>query len=290
MVSLRGDAAASPKAEAADKYNPSVEQVTSRNNAVVKRFRTVGREGRVGDTVLLDGGHLIEEALNSAIELSVVAFSDVAAVREAELLRRCTRSAVRVLTAPRTVLEAMSPVRHASGVVALAHVKTPDVAAAVMARPPQLILVLDSVQDPGNVGAAVRAAEAMGGTAVIAGRGTADPLGWKALRGSMGSAFRLPVTAASDMHDAMAIIRRAGIRTFATVPRGGTPLHRAALSGPSAVLLGGEGSGLSDELTRDSDERLTIEMRPPVESLNVSLAAALVLYEASRQRSNVAVR
>ena len=256
----------------------------------MKRFRAVAREGRADDTVLLDGGHLVEEALNSSIELGPVAFSDVAAVREADLVRRCTQSGVRVIRVPRTILDAMSPVRHASGVVALAQVKTPELATVVVARPPQLIIVLDSVQDPGNVGATVRAAEALGGTAVIAASGTADPLGWKALRGSMGSAFRLPVATASDMQDAMKTIRHAGIRTFATVPRGGTPLHRAALSMPSAVLFGGEGAGLSDELTRTADELLTIEMRAPVESLNVSIAAALVLYEASRQRPHVAVR
>ncbi len=85
-------------------------------------------------------------------------------------------------------------------------------------------------------------------------------------------------------------LRNERVRMLAAVARGGTPLGRVALDGPSAILLGGEGPGLSDELLAAADERLTIEMRPPVESLNVAISAALVLYEASRQRSHVAVR
>jgi TrmH family RNA methyltransferase len=124
---------------------------------------------------------------------------------------------------------------------------------------------------------------------VITGPGTADPFGWKALRGSMGSAFRLPVAAAVSLDAAVAAARDAGLRLFATVARGGTPLDRASLAGPAMILLGGEGPGLSDEMLERSDERLTIAMRAPVESLNVSVAAALIVYEASRQRTHVVI-
>jgi len=267
-----------------------VEQVTSRSNSIVKRFREVARNGRLEDTVLLDGAHLLDEALDSDVELDVVAFSEVAAVREDALLQRAMQRADRVITVPAAVLAAMSPVRQPSGIVALARVTTRNLDSIVRARPPQLILLLDGVQDPGNVGASVRATEALGGTAVIAGHGTADPLGWKALRGSMGSALRLPVAIATDQQDIVRAVRDTGLRIFATVPSGGTPLHRAALDQPAVIFLGGEGGGLSEQLKAAADEQLTIEMRSPVESLNVSIAAALVLYEASRQRANVAVR
>jgi RNA methyltransferase, TrmH family len=266
-----------------------VKQVTSRTNALVKRFRDVSREGRIDDTVVLDGAHLLDEALRSAVTLEVAAFSDEAAVRHARLVGECERSGARVVTLPASLANTISPVRKGSGVVALARIRMPELETVVTARPPQLLLVLDGVQDPGNVGAIIRTAEACGGSAVIACAGTADPFGWKALRGSMGSAFRLPI-AAADPGVVLQKIRRARIRTFAMVPRGGVPLHRANLAAPSAILLGAEGAGLSRELTEEVDEQLTIEMRSPVESLNVSVAAALVLYEASRQRAHVAVR
>jgi TrmH family RNA methyltransferase len=238
--------------------------------------------------VLLDGAHLLEEALNSEVELEVVAFSEVAAVREDALLQRAMQRADRVITVPAAVLAAMSPVRQPSGIVALARVTTRNLDSIVRARPPQLILLLDGVQDPGNVGASVIATEALGGTAVIA--GSANPFSWKALRGSMGSALRLPVAIATDQQDIVRAVRDTGLRIFATVPSGGTPLHRAALDQPAVIFLGGEGGGLSEQLKAAADEQLTIAMRSPVESLTVSIAAALVLYEASRQRANVAVR
>lgn len=267
-----------------------MEHVSSRQNAVVKRFREVAREGRTGQAVLIDGPHLVAEALEARLGLEIVAFSaDAATRRLAPLAARCAASGARVLTATDTVMAVVSPVKQAAGVTAIAHLQPASVDAAVAAGAPQLVLLLDGVQDPGNVGAIIRAAEACGATAVITGPGTADPFGWKALRGSMGSAFRLPVATAANLHLAVAAARTAGLRIFAAVPRGGTPLAETRLTEPSAVLLGGEGAGLAAELCASADESMTIPMHPPVESLNVAIAAALVLYEASRQRMNVAV-
>jgi TrmH family RNA methyltransferase len=267
-----------------------VEHVSSRQNAIVKRFREIAREGRMDDAVLLDGAHLVDEALAAGLEFEVVAFAtDAAHGRLAQLAARCMDGGVRVITAPDSVLALMSPVKQASGVIAIARLHPATIESAVAAGSPPLLLLLDRVQDPGNVGAVVRSAEACGATAVITGPGTADPFGWKALRGSMGSTFRVPVAVAVSLDTPLAAARDAGLRLFATVARGGTPLRRASLAGPAAILLGGEGPGLSDELIERADEGLTIEMRAPVESLNVSVAAALIVYEASRQRANVTV-
>ena len=268
-----------------------MEHISSRQNPLVKRLRDLARERGDSDEVLLDGPHLVQEALDARLDVSVAAFAaDAALGRLASLAANCAARGTRVVTAPESVLLAMSPVKQPVGVVALAQVKASTVDSALAAGAPQLVLLLDRVQDPGNVGAIIRAAEACGATAVIAGPGTADPFGWKALRGSMGSAFRLPVASTRSLGNAMQAARTAGLRIFATVPRGGTLLARAALARPSAILLGGEGPGLQDELVSTADEGLTIPMRQPVESLNVATAAALILYEASRQRLDVPVR
>jgi TrmH family RNA methyltransferase len=267
-----------------------VEHVSSRQNAVVKRFREIAREGRVGDDVLLDGAHLVGEALAAGVPLEVVAFAtDAAQGRLEPLAADCVAGGGRVITAPDSVLSLMSPVKQPSGVIAIARLRPATIEAAIAAGSPALVLLLDRIQDPGNVGAIIRSAEACGASAVITGPGTADPFGWKALRGSMGSAFRLPVATATSLDAPLAAARDAELRIFATVARGGTPLDRASLAGPTLVLLGGEGPGLSDDVIARADERLTIAMRAPVESLNVSVAAALILYEASRQRSHVAI-
>jgi TrmH family RNA methyltransferase len=268
-----------------------VEKVSSRQNALVKRFRALAHDrASETDRVLLDGEHLVEEALRSGVTLEAAAFSDGAATgRLAALARDAARAGARTITAPDAVFSALSPVQHPSGVVAIAELRAATIEAA-LERGPALLLLLDGVQDPGNVGAIVRAAEACGATGVIVGAGSADPFSWKALRGAMGSSFRLPIVTGVPIRDAIGRLRAAGIRVLATVPRDGTPLPACDLRVGTAVLLGGEGPGLAEDAVAQADGRVTIPMKAPVESLNVAIAAALLLYEASRQRSDVAVR
>ncbi len=135
------------------------------------------------------------------------------------------------------------------------------------------------------MGAIIRFAEAAGASGVVIAGDTADPFGWKALRGSMGSALRLPICASLLLEDAIDDARKRGARVVATVPRGGTSIFDAPLAGPLALLIGSEGVGLPDRVISEADLRVTIPMDPPVESLNAAVAAAVLLFEARRQRS-----
>jgi RNA methyltransferase, TrmH family len=267
-----------------------MERISSRQNPLVQRFRALAR-GSTGDGrdellhLLLDGEHLLREAIASGVQIEVAAFADGA--RESSIASLAAELASRgaqVIAVTTPVLEAISPVRTPSGVVAIGRLRERQLDTA-LEKQPQLIFMLRDVQ--GNVGAIVRAGEACGVTGIVAGEGTADPYGWKALRGSMGSTFRIPVASRISLLDAARRAKARGVRLVATVPRAGTALHDADLRQPSAVLLGGEGSGLPQDLLDEADGRLTIPMRAPVESLNVSIAAALIAYEASRQRAGV---
>ena len=266
-----------------------MEQISSRQNALVKRVRALANDRGTDNEVLLDGPHLIEEALASSVELRMVLVAtDAMEGPLGALAARAAARGARLIALSPNVAEAVSPVRSPTGIIGVATLK-PRALEAMLHDAPQLLLVLDHIQDPGNVGAIVRAAEACGATGIIAGPGTADPFGWKALRGSMGSSLRMPVAHADVLSDAVTHARRAGVRIFATAPRGGTLLPRAGLAAPAAIILGGEGPGVSSSLIDLADELLTIPMRGTVESLNVSVAAALVLYEAMRQRQHVPV-
>lgn len=261
-----------------------MERISSRQNAIVKRFRDLSRGEPRGDWMLLDGEHLLEEALASGARVEVAAFAaELASGRLAGLVARAERAGAQAVTVTDLVLTAVSPVRHPSGVIAIARRRDVTID-DVLDRTPALVLMLSGVQDPGNVGAIIRAAEGCGATGVVAGSGTADPFGWKALRGGMGSTFRLPVAARQPLAGAVERARAAGLRILATETRNGTPVAACDMRGPSAILLGGEGQGLPDDLLAMADERITIPMRAPVESLNVAVSAALILYEASRQR------
>jgi RNA methyltransferase, TrmH family len=257
-----------------------MERITSRQNAIVKRFRDAAR-GTDPRLMLLDGEHLLDEAIRSGVALDIAAFAD--RLDGAELKSAAARAGADVVAVSGQVLAAISPVREPSGVVAIARRRELTLE-DVFAETPALVVVLSDVQDPGNVGAAIRAAEACGATGVVCSDATADPFGWKALRGAMGSAFRLPVLAKQPLASTIAKARTCGVRVLATTVRGGTPLPDCDLRMPAAVVFGSEGGGLATLVIGEADGRLTIPMEPPVESLNVAVSAALVVYEAARQR------
>jgi TrmH family RNA methyltransferase len=261
-----------------------MERIASRQNPLVRRFRELARTADSSGAALLDGAHLLQEALRSHVPIELVAIADrVTSPEGRALAEEAQRAGARVLHVPDQVLAAMSPVRQPTGIVAIARCPPATLARVLQDQPP-LVPILAGVQDAGNVGAIVRTAEACGATGIICGDGTADPFGWKALRGAMGSTFRIPIAVHQALSTLLTDLRSRGIALLSTTPRDGTPLASSDLRGPTAIILGAEGSGLPSEIAASADTRVTIPMRAPVESLNVSIAAALILYEASRQR------
>jgi len=261
--------------------------MTGASHSSVKRYRELARNPHKNGherELLLDGPHLLFEARKSGLPIESAAFEQDALVDPAirALAEQLAGDGADVFIVSRRTLHTMSPVRTPAGAVGIARRTVPTLA-DVLASPRALVVVAHDVQDPGNVGGIMRTAEAAGATAFVATAATADPFGWKAVRGSMGSALRLPI-ARADIEDVLAALRKSGIATNALVPQGGDPLFSADFTKPSALVLGSEGPGLSHELLQRVDRRITVPMRQPVESLNVGVAAALVLYEAFRQR------
>jgi TrmH family RNA methyltransferase len=259
-----------------------VPDITSRQHPLVHAFKDAAR-GDDTMRALLDGWHLVHDAVDAGITLTAVAITGTpSSPRDTALVDRLARQTDVFAVTP-SVMDAMSPVRTPSGIVALA-IRHPSPLPRLFEPRPALIVLADDIQDPGNVGAIVRSVEAGGGTGVLFTGASADPWGWKALRASMGSTFRLPVASVRDATAAIDAVRRAGLAVIATVPRAGVSPHEVDLRRSCALLVGAEGAGLGDELVRQADEALTIPMRAPVESLNVAVAAALLIYEARRQR------
>jgi TrmH family RNA methyltransferase len=262
-----------------------MELISSRQNATVKRFRQLAAGDPAGESMLLDGEHLVREALASGFRIELAAFVErLANGPMTGMVDALERSGARVVAVTDQVLAVVSPVRQPSGVVAIAR-RPSAMLDQVLHTRQSLVLIIGEVQDPGNVGAIIRAAEGCGATGVVVTTGVADPFSWKALRGGMGSTFRLPIASGQSLDAAVGRARAAGLRVIATTARGGTPLPACDLRPGCAILLGGEGSGLPATIVEAADERVTIPMQPPVESLNVAIAAALVLYEAARQRA-----
>ena len=264
---------------------PPPPTVTSRRHALVARCRALARGGTPEQDLLLDGAHLVAEALSSGLSLELLLVDDSRAdTPELAGLTAAVPPDRLVRVAP-AVFPALSPLRTPSGLIGIARRPRRAVTDVLAGAAPLVVIGVD-VQDPGNAGALLRAVEAGGATGVVFAGASADPWGWKALRGAMGSAFRLPVVRMALTPDAVAAARGAGLRLAAAVPAGGTPMSEADLTPPLALLLGGEGAGLPEEVVVAADLEVSIPMAGAVESLNLAVAGALLVYEARRQQEH----
>jgi TrmH family RNA methyltransferase len=265
-----------------------VRRITRRQDPVVTRCRDIAGHVANDGSVLLDGAHLVLDALRAAVPIDLILIAnkllETPSVEVQELLALARTANVEVAEGTSAVLDAASPVRTPSGVVAIAQ-WTPAALDSVWSPAPALVVGLVDVQDPGNAGAAVRSADGLGASGIVMIGATADPSSPKALRGAMGSSFRVPVARAS-LARTLAAARTAGAQIVATTsPATGTiDVDTADLATPTLVLFGNEGAGLPDALLSSADVRLSIPMRPGVNSFNVAVTIALVLYEARRQR------
>jgi TrmH family RNA methyltransferase len=264
-----------------------VKSISSRENPVVRAYRELASEpDAAGARLLLDGVHLVRDARDARLGFESVA---VAASRltgeteEGSLARALDTEGVAVLSVADDVFVAMSPVRSPSGIVAIAERRPIDAAAITNTRGGFALVAVD-VQDPGNLGALIRTAEAGGVTGVVVGGASAHPFSWKALRGSMGSALRLPVATAAGVSDIVECVRAGSTKTVASVPRGGRAPDEIDWTGSVVLFLGGEGPGLPADIVSQCDDRVTIPMASGVESLNIAVAGAILIYAARRQR------
>jgi TrmH family RNA methyltransferase len=246
--------------------------IRSRNNPIVRRLRELKARADA-DLALVEGPKLLREAVCAGIDIVEVAASPGIALPE---MRGTTVWAL----AP-DIVASLSETETSQGVLAI--VRRPSFREDALFRAPALVLVAVGVQNPGNLGALLRTAEAAGATGAYLTDGCADPFAWKALRGSMGSAFRLPSLRRIEVDAALLTLEQRGVTLVAAVA-GGRPYDAVDLRGPIALLLGPEGSGLPAEVERRAQVLIGVPMQAPVESLNVGVAAGILLFEAARQR------
>ncbi len=242
-------------------------------NPLLKLVRRLARGRRRDPRFLLEGRKLVQAALESGIAIECALVSVGRAAGEVQSLEA---RGIEVVETTEKLFRSVSSLESPEGILAVAQRPARSVAELGALG---VVLVSAGVQDPGNLGALARIAEAAGARALVLLKGSADPLGPKALRGSMGSLLRVPLYEIDDV----ALLRERGFRLAALVPRGGVDFREADWKPPVAILLGKEASGLDDAMVTGSDLRVTVPMRGNVESLNVATAAALVLYEATRR-------
>jgi TrmH family RNA methyltransferase len=258
--------------------------VQSKHNPRLKELRrALSRPAREDRGLAgIEGPNLIHEALRAGLQLACVF---VAEEFQSQLEALPLDPATEILLLPRDLLASALDTETPQPIAAL--VELPDWTWAHIFKhdsaTPTLVIVLAGLQDPGNLGTILRSAEAFGADGILSLPGTVSAWNQKAIRASAGSVFRLPLLSVSP-EECFLHLREAGVTVYTTALRDATPIDAADLAEPVAFLIGNEGNGVPASIAAEARSAITIPCPGPVESLNASVAASVLLYEAARQR------
>ena len=257
--------------------------LTSIQNPLVKEIRKLhsSKGRREQQLFLLEGTHLLEEASVAKYPLETVCATPEWVEQHDRLWEQIGSLADRTELVSEKVLESIATTVQPDGIIATApRIATPPTEISTLG------IALETIQDPGNLGAIVRTAAAANADGLLVSADSADLDHPKLLRASAGAWFKLPMAVTPDLTAEVSRYKNRGMQILATVADASLTYWEVDLRVPTLIVLGNEGSGLSEELRSLADRQIQIPLSRSVESLNVSIAAALILYEAQRQRSD----
>ena len=260
--------------------------ITSPANERLKHARRV-RDRREPGLIFIEGERLIEECLQSHLLLSACFHSQQPSQRAQAILNQMAQRGCPSFAVTDAALAAVSDTVSTQGLILIAARPAMKLDQALASRNGEapLVVCLDAVQDPGNFGTIVRTAEAAGASGVVALIGCVDAYAPKTLRSAMGSAFRLPIATGVSPEKLLSEARAAGLKVVAAAMEAEVAYTDFDWRQPAIMILGNEATGVRAELLEQCDTRVGIPLRPPVESLNVAAAAAILLFEAAKQRA-----
>lgn len=268
--------------------------ITSADNKFVKHVLSLQRKSRTRR----DEGRFVVEGLRAVLEvpgecLAALCFSETFASEKERVLAVCKHFGVSPEEAEDGVcvyvtdelLKKMAATETPQGILAVCRMPAFPLE-AVIAKNPPLILILERLQDPGNLGTIIRAAEGAGVSGILLTADCADPYQPKVVRSTMGSIFRVPHSVISDAAAAAALLKRAGVTVYAAAIDGVCRYDDPELDyrRPSAFLIGNEGNGLSEAAIKSADLSIYIPMQGKLESLNAGIAAGVLMFEAAKHR------
>ena len=260
----------------------AMKSITSRDNALykdLKRLAANSQARRKAGRTLLDGVHLCEAYLQQKGAPLLCAVSESASVlpEVREIVARCSATRTQCIQLPDALYNPLSQVENGVGILFLVDVPQPDLPRQLT----QDAVLLDGVQDPGNLGSILRSAAAAGVKEVYCGAGTALAWSPRVLRAGMGAHFVLTVYENVDL---AALLQASRLPVLATSSHTTQTIYDADLRQPLAWLFGHEGQGVSEALMSLASQKVTIPHRGAMESLNVAASAAVCLFEQVRQR------
>ncbi|MBP2662865.1 MAG: aviRb [Firmicutes bacterium] len=267
-------------------YISSVANKLIKEIASLKQRKYRDRQG----LFLAEGVRLVEECANAGWPVKMCIYTEDAARRERAqaVIERLSAADCRMVVVSEDIYNKISDTEQPQGIMVILKKRQFSIEQMLLSTDKlPLLVVLDGIQDPGNVGTIIRTADAAGSAGVIALKGSADIYAGKTVRATMGSLFHLPVMEGLSAVELLQNLKQANIKLLATCLQQSDVYYQANFNCPAAIILGNEGQGISPELINAADACLNIPLIGHAESLNVSVAAGVILYEAVRQRATL---
>ena len=264
---------------------PNVERIMSRDNRRLVHARKV-RDGKVATQVFIEGKRLVIEALRSDIDLDACFVTEGFEGRE--LLGKIAQRTTPIAEMPERLFNSIADTSQPQGIILIAkrpRTSLDALGSSLKGTGLPIVIFLTEINDPSNLGAVLRTAEAAGAAGVIISTNSADAYSPKALRASMGASFRLPVCEGAEFEEVMDWARAEKLRTIAAVAGSGRNYVDIVWKEPALLVLGSEAHGLTLQQLDRIEEQVGIPMENDVESLNLAVSAGIILFEAKRQNT-----
>ncbi len=261
--------------------------LNSKDNSTIKYLRSLSepKYRKKERAFLIEGVKMVEEALRDNLGATmVVAAPSLVQHHGKSVLKLAENRNIPVFWISERLMDAVSESKTPQPVAAVLQMRV-HTEQELLAHASKLIVLAHQLQDPGNLGTIIRTTEAVGASGIALTPVTVDPFNAKAVRASMGSILRVPVVHLSDDISFIKICRQQGFQTIATTLTARTAHFDLDLKLPTLIVLGQEGAGLPPDILGHIDLQVRIPMAETIESLNVATAAAVMLYEAARQRA-----
>jgi len=250
---------------------------------IISEYRKLGRRSyrQKSGRAILEGYHLLDEALKAKVELEFIIYTDAFQQKEInrKLLARAGNTAS--LKVSSKLFKAIAQTENPQGVGGIARI--PRWEAAFSPGSERFFLILDALQDPGNLGTIIRTAAAAAIDGILLLPGTVDPYNPKALRATQGGIFYLPIMQFDTIESCFEFIRKNGLQLIAAAPEGDRPYYEVDFSRPSAVIIGNESQGVRESLLKKADIRAKIPLKGKISALNAAVAASVFIFEYRRQ-------
>lgn len=252
--------------------------ITSRNNDLIKRVKSLNDKKfrNQYNQFIIEGDKMINEAIKEKINIEYIFVEENYEWNNNEI------DSNKIINVSSSVMEAISSLKNSPGVLAVAEKKSNKNIEEIDLKNEDLFLILDNVQDPGNIGTIIRTADSIGLKYIFIKEGSCDIYNPKVLRSTMGSIFRVECVTFNDSKVLIDKLKLNNIKVYATNLKTDKSIYDVDFKN-SAIIVGNESNGVSEQLLDLADENIKIPMRGNAESLNVAIATSIILYEAYRQ-------